>query len=562
MKTQYGILWFISIILLVSCGKDFLSKQPQGEVDLSTLENEAGINALLVGAYALLDGNGTMGAYPANLIWGSLRGDELHKGCDPGCGVEMAELERQEPQSANIYLLEKWEGLYHAIGRCNDALSLIKIVEEIDDETRNELTAEARFLRGHYHFEAKRLWNNVPYVGEDLENHNVPNDRDIWPDILADFEYAAEYLPQTQSQPGRATKGAAEAYLAKSYMYLKDYERAKPLLETVITARGYSLAPLYWQNFNAAFKNNSEAIFQVQMSVNDGANGANGNRGNWGTGVYNAGPDAPNSLGYFQPSQDLVNAFRTENGLPLLNEYYLEGVKSDLGLSSSQPFEPHTGSLDPRLDWAVARRGIPYLGWGNFPGQNWIRDQSHGGPYMTKKYTYTKDQNGEYSEGANSRDNAVNINVIRLADVVLMAAECEVEIGTLEQARTYVNMIRERAANSEGFVKMDDGSNAANYEISLYETPWTDQEMARNAVYFERRLELALEGHRAFDLVRWDIADQTINRYIERESSITGYLSGGSFSTGINEYMPIPLNEIFLSSEDGVETLKQNPGYR
>ncbi|MDB5261299.1 MAG: carbohydrate-binding protein SusD [Adhaeribacter sp.] len=554
---------YIGLILgfsLIACEEEFLDKRPQGQVSLTQLQNPKGAEGMVIGAYSLLKGDGTAGGWSANLTWGSIQADEMHKGCDPGCGVELLDYELHRPLATGLELLNKWKWCYNGVSRCNEAIKVLNATTTMNEDVKKRLIAEARFLRGHYHFEAKKIWNQVPYADENITDYKVPNDKDIWPNIMADFEYAAANLPVVPTQKGRATKGAAEAYLAKAYMYRGDYGKAKPLLETVIKDRGYALASFYWQNFNAAFENNPESIFQVQMSVNDGANGTNGNP-SWGTGIYNAGSSAPSSTGYFQPSQDLVNAYKTEAGLPMLDNYFVQDVKNDMGITSAQPFELYAGTLDPRLDWSVARRGIPYLGWGDFRGQSWIRDQTNNGPYMTKKFVYTKEQNNQFSQGPNSGVTATNVNIIRLADIILMAAESEVEIGSLDKAREYVNLVRARAAKSEGFVKRENGIAAANYQIATYDTPWTNKEMARKAVRFERRLELALEGHRFFDLVRWGIADQTLNAYYPRESRIIKPLQNAAFKKGIHEYVPIPWDEIVLSMVNGTPTLKQNPGY-
>jgi hypothetical protein len=162
---------------------------------------------------------------------------------------------------------------------------------------------------------------------------------------------------------------------------------------------------------------------------------------------------------------------------------------------------------------------------------------------------------------------ANNYVFIRFADVLLMAAECEVEAGSLETARQYVNRVRARAANPDGFLHTYiDNSNplagfsstpAANYKVGLYTTPWTDQDYARKAVRFERRLELGEEGHRHFDLVRYGDADVVINAYLEKEKSFITHLNGVTFKKGVNEYFPIPQTEIDKSHG----ALTQNPGY-
>ncbi|RYD94057.1 MAG: RagB/SusD family nutrient uptake outer membrane protein, partial [Sphingobacteriales bacterium] len=259
--------------------------------------------------------------------------------------------------------------------------------------------------------------------------------------------------------------------------------------------------------------------------------------------------------------------FRTDaKGLPLLDGSYnsaANALKTDQGLASSAPFTPDAGPVDPRLDHSVGRRGIAYLDWQVFPGQDWIRDQAFGGPYAPKKYIYTKAQEARIADVSNWTKGWTGINVvlIRYADVLLMAAECEIEVGSLEKAREYVNMIRKRAADPSGFV-MDAATPtkpAANYVIGTYDTPWTDKAAARTAVQFERKLELSGEGHRFFDLVRWGTAATVLNAYLTYEGAkLSNGLGGAKFTPNKNEYMPLPQTQIDLQ---GTATLKQNPGY-
>ena len=200
-------------------------------------------------------------------------------------------------------------------------------------------------------------------------------------------------------------------------------------------------------------------------------------------------------------------------------------VKNDIGLYSNDPFDPYPGTLDPRLDWTVGRRGIPYLDWGVHPGFDWIREQSSGGPYSPKKTSIYASQVGNYTEASywTIGANAININLIRYADVLLWAAEAEVMStnGSLVKAQDYVNQLRNRADDSSGWVyKYKDDQNpsagfsdtkAANYFIKPYPGVWTDPVFAMKAIRYERMLELGMEGHRFFDLVRWGIAEHDIN---------------------------------------------------
>jgi hypothetical protein len=277
---------------------------------------------------------------------------------------------------------------------------------------------------------------------------------------------------------------------------------------------------------------------------------------------YNNGSgDMPGGCcGFYQPSQDLVNAYRVDaDGLPFLTNWFAKDVKNDQGLKyPADAFTPETDPLDARLDWTVGRRGIPYLDWGPHQGQNWIRDQSNGGPYSPKKNVFYKSQQGKLTDATfwTSGVVATNYNIIRFADVLLMSAEAEVEVGSLDRARELVNRVRARAADPAGWVKKSDGTPAANYKVGTYPA-FPSQDYARTAVRFERRLELAMEGHRFFDLVRWGIAAETLNAYIAREKTRRTYLANATFKAGTNEYFPIPQGQI----DQTQGALVQNPGY-
>jgi starch-binding outer membrane protein, SusD/RagB family len=460
----------------------------------------------------------------------------------------------------NTHFRGKWRHLYDGIARSNDVLLVMANAKDMTDAEKAQVTAEVRFLRGHYHFEAKKMWNKVPYIDDKTYDPmnpgstKVPNTEDIWAKIEADFKAAYDVLPITQTQKGRATKFAAAAYLAKSYMFQKKFAQARPILDEIISSGRYSLVESYFANYNAATNNNAESIFEVQMSVNDGSpNGLNGNRGNALNYPY-TGPW--NCCGFEQPSQNLVNAFKTQRGLPMLDTFNEVDVKNDEGLDGIVPFTPYDGPLDPRLDHTVGRRGIPYLDHGIHTGKPWIRDQVYGGPYSPKKMVATK---GFYH--ATNRNNSNNYRMIRYANVLLWRAEVAAEENDLELARTLINQVRTRAANPSGFVKMPDGSAAANYEIRTYEDPFASKDDALKAVRFENRLEFGMEGHRFFDLVRWGIADQVLNAYLAKEKGRRIYLQGATFTKGRNEFFPIPLPEIMNSTVGGNNTLQQNPGY-
>ena len=568
---------FIPVLLLIatSCGDDFLEKRPQGQYSPDIILTTSGIEGALVGAYALLDGIGTSGVTSwhgavSNWIFGSVVSDDAYKGSDAGDQPEQTFLERYVWLSTNTHIYGKWRTLYDGIARTNDVLRSLPKVEGLSDARRMQITAEARFLRGHYHFEAKKMWGNVSYLDEqtwDPENPEsvlLPNTEDAWPKIEADFKFAAENLPVSQTDPGRPTKNAAYAYLGKCHMYqgfpkgqpnVQHLTAAKEALLQVVNSGKYKLMDHFHDNFAAETRNNAESVFEVQYTVT-AADGSGGNAGDELTYMYPNGPGG--CCGFFQASQNLVNAYKTdEKGLPLIKSFNDSNVKNDEGLVSSAPFDPYTGRLDARLDWTLGRRGIPYIDWGVHPGRFWIRDQSYAGPYSSKKQIVSKAESGKTG---NPRLSTNNYRLIRYDHVLLWLAECEVELGNLEKAREYVNMIRKRAANPDGFVKTDAGKAAANYLVGLYNDPWKDATAARDAVRFETRLEFAMEGHRFFDLVRWGVAVQVLNSYLEKEKNLRTYLSGARFEER-HQYYPIPQQAIVYSTKNGKATLTQNPGY-
>ncbi|OIN56942.1 RagB/SusD family nutrient uptake outer membrane protein [Arsenicibacter rosenii] len=575
MKKITVSLLLLSGVFATSCSDKFLDVQPKAALSSTALQNKAGVNALLIGAYALLDGWATPeGAYRSyqvgadNWVYGSVASDDAYKGTIAGDQPPISLIEQGNIQSDNIYFRGKWRGMYDGIARTNDVLQVLALAKDLTDAEAKQVIAEARFLRGHYHFELKKMYNNVVYIDEktydpnNLESTKLPNTTDIWPKIVDDLKAAYDVLPAKQTQVGRPTKWAAAADLAKAYLYQKKYAEAKTLLEAIVASNQYKLMDRYHDNFKATTNNNTESIFEIQYSVNDGASGGeNGNAGSTLNYPYGGG-GVTTCCGFFQPSQNLVNAFKTDaNGLPLPDTFNADDVKNDQGIESTAAFTPETRTLDPRLDWTVGRRGIPYLDWGVHPGKAYVRDQAYGGPYSPKKHVMYRSDVGTNTFAGNPRLNANNYRLIRYSHVLLWLAEIEVEIGDLEKARGYVNQIRRRAANPDGWVKNADGTPAANYLIKEYTAAWTDKAAARKAVQFEQRLEFAMEGHRRFDLVRWGIADQVLNTYYSAEAKKRSYLNGVQFVKGKHEYFPIPLQEILNSQKDGKPTLTQNPGY-
>jgi starch-binding outer membrane protein, SusD/RagB family len=593
------------VLAAISCSDSFLEEPPPGTYSDVSLFNQKGVEGMLIGAYAALDGsyfeswdnnyfNQNSGA--SNWIWGSVRGGDAYKGTEPSDGVDINPIERYEVQPGNPYLLNKWQGSYDGIGKANQTLKTLYALvaaEAIDADAAKRIEGEARFLRAHYHFELTKVFQFVPYITDAIpyEELNLQtNDHMVWPEIEADFQFAYDNLPEVQIADGRANKWAAGSYLAKAYMFQGKFGQAKALFD-VITAQGktaggvaYALNASYIDNFRASKeKGNPESIFAFEASVNDGTIG-NGNYEQTLNQPHGSSAKFAGCCGFFQPTQNLVNSFKTSpTGLPLIDSYNASDLKNDEGVASTDAYTPDiTTPVDPRLDWTVGRRGIPYLDWGLHPGNNWIRQVANGGPYSPKKNVPWLSDRGTL---ANSVDwgftaTSQNVHILRYADVVLLAAEAEAEVGDLGRAAMLVNMIRTRAANSFVYTYVDNAdpskgftaTPASNYMVGTYAGFGSRQE-ALAAIRFERKLELGMEGQRFFDLVRWDDATEAgltqlpfdivayiNNEYLDEEKQKRNHLSGASF-TEKYKYEPIPEYVITQATVEGVRSIDQSSAW-
>ncbi|MBK7627940.1 MAG: RagB/SusD family nutrient uptake outer membrane protein [Bacteroidales bacterium] len=570
MKKKYISLFLILAVVATwtSCREDFLNVKPAGSLDVNLLSNEKGLDALMVGAYSLLRGsNGQFGweAASTNWVYGSIRGLESNKGTDSGDQPDINPIQTYSESATNPYLNVKWRQVYEAISRCN---SIIMIAEtalkegKITQEQATSYLQQAKTLRGWYHFEAWRMWEKVPYMDEKSDPASATNTEDIRPKIIADLTEGTN-LPLDMDAIGKFNKTVSQVLLAKAMMQMnKDYAGALPILNDAKTngkkpdGSAIGLAATYGEIFDIEKRNGIEAIYTVQYSVNDGSGGANAGNGEVLNFPYKSGGSPGGCCGFFNPTQEFVNSFRTTAaGLPLLdNTYNADPVKSDQGVAITAAFVPDAGRLDPRLDWSVGRRGIPYWDWGKHTGADWIRDQTYSGPYSPKKQVYKKSQEGTYTEVGNwtSGYTANGYRMIRYADLLLMIAECQIETGNLSGARDNINLVRARAANPAGFV-MDGAVPAANYVVAEYPAtgaPFDTQANARLALRMERKLELGQEGHRFFDLNRWGITVTELNRILTYEKTMPwGNALYGTAVVGSEDVtFPIPQRQLDISN--------------
>jgi len=581
----------LTATIIVACSKSFLDKPPLGTLTPDIVANEKGVQGILIGAYSMLDGNGASGdgnygSAASNWGYGGVASDDAYKGSDPSDVSDFAPFEDWTVTSTNGALPQKWAACYAGIQRSNDVIKTMANATDVSEVNQKLLSAQARFLRAWYHMELKKVFGNVPYADETVDQNNtaVTNSEDIWPKIDADLQYAIDNLPATWgTEVGRVNVWAAKATLAKSDMFQHKYSEAYALLKDIIangkTSGGakYALFPNFFSNFNPAQKNGPESIFAAQTSVQDGSSvdwggDPNGNYGDILNFPYTGGPGA--CCGFYNPSQDLANAFKTDaNGLPLLDTWY-QGLNV-----SAESGATYTSTLDPRIDRTMGRPGIPYLDWGLHPGSKWIRNPANDGNKSPLKNVYAASQKDQYTDVGSAYWGptelvANNVNLIRFADVILWAAECAADAGDLTGAMNYVNQIRTRAANKASWVYKGSDYDAAsasyitqttpadNYKIGLY-TSFPSKDYAVKAIRFERRLELAMEGHRFFDLVRWgsDYTAQVLNSYYAREKANRPLKANAVWKPNKNEVFPIPQSKIDNLNADGTVRLVQNPGY-
>ncbi|MGN6434967.1 MAG: RagB/SusD family nutrient uptake outer membrane protein [Agriterribacter sp.] len=563
----------IIILLLVltgvmgSCSK--FDIKPKGQANIDQLTNKAGVDALLIGVYACIDGTVINDAGLAwsssisNWVWGSVASDDARKGSSLGDQSAINPIEYFYVDASNTYVGNRWRTYYEAITRANEVLRILPNVTDMSAEEKTLVEAQTKFLRAHFYFYLTIVYDKVPYIDENTEAPGgVKNDHTVWPEMENDMKFAVDNLPPTWVEKGRVTAWAAKTYLARIYMFQQKFDLAMPLLQDVYDNGPFTLVDSYEKNYRIAYNNNSESIWEVQYAVNDGADGSP--NANWGDGLVF--PHGTAGLGiqgaFFQATHNFVSAFRVDaNGLPLLNDTY--SVDDILPYSKTGASVLYTDPVDPRLDHTVGRPGVPFLDYGVVHGgDSWVVDAVNMGPYNYKKNMFLKSEaSSATTTGWMTGLNPNNYRIFKLGHVILWLAECEVEIGSLHNATNLVNEIRNRAKNSN-VVTFADGTPAANYDVEPYTSDFANQDYGRKAVRMELRLEFGMEGMRFFDLVRWGIAADVMNNYLQVEGTVMPPLAGMAFIPGKHERWPIPQTQIDLSDKiDGESVLEQNLNY-
>ncbi len=526
----------------VSCD-DLLDTKPQGSFTDEQVGDEEAID-LMTSAYATLlchyFGNNESFAGPINNWVFDVRSDDALKGGD-GVTMEgyMHQLEVGNVQSDNDIANFKWRNNYYSISRCNTAIRAILNSSSISDQNRASFVAEMKTLRAYYYFDMLRIFKKFPYFDENVVDPSGCRADEYTRDQIAEFikaDLRESYyaLPETQAQVGRFNRYVAAAILARVDLFTSSWAEAEEFAGYVIASGQYELYPNFLDMSKPEYNNMYESVMAIQFSSANSPDQFNFNNClncTWSEGnLYGNGDD------FYLASQNLVNAFRTdENGLP-----YLDGSFNNDNIDGPD----YPGNVDPRLDFTLGRIGMPWRG--HMYNEKWCRNLELYGQYSGKK-PYTAPESpyctpGIVPWGASS----LNWSLIRYADVMLMKAEALIEQNkNLDEARTLINEIRKKAACSvdPSYTPVDCNPNLASYMVSEYPASGWNQDYARRAVRMERRIELAMEGHRWFDLVRWGNVVQTMNDYYASEVKIHSYYQGANL-TEDEVYLPIPINQV------------------
>jgi len=542
---------------------DFLEEQvPQATLTQDEVKKPEYIDNVLISAYAGLLSIEDMNSSFSLWNYDTRSDDAYVGGSNPSDGEPFHILEKHTTVMTTDWPYNDiWNRFYKYLSRISLSLDMLAVADQ-ENTTIQQRTAEMKFLRAYGHFQLKRLFKKIPFVNKlnmqeddynNLTNTEYTNDEG-WQQIINDLEDAYAVLPATQADKGRPTKAACAAFLAKVYLY-KAYRQDDANSNKVTSVNeadlqkvveytapglyaGYGLESDLHNNFRPEeqYENGKESIWAIQYSKNDGTVYGNLNFSYrlivpCIPKVHDAGCD------FYKPSINLVNAYRTNSdGLPLLDN--AAAAASDYEVGSAQ-------TVDPRLFVTVGVPGTPYMFNPNFmisKSNTWSRSGGMYGYYVSLKQNVDPSLTDTYLFVCDNQwASSMNRVVFRYADVLLMRAEALAQLGKTDEAISLVNQVRSRAQG------MTTGSVVANYPnkygvhyaIGKYNGSYSKEETLK-IVKMERRLELAMESERFFDLVRWGEAATVINRFYTTEGEKMNFLSGAVFTAGKNEYLPIP----------------------
>lgn len=561
-KILYSVLTVLALVGTTSCS-DFLDDQkPQGVLDSDMVKDPSNVDNLVISAYAVFttaeDINSSFS------MWNfDVRSDDAYKGgngTSDGDVFHQLEIE-QGVLTTNWNINDMWVRLYNCISRVNSAISVLETTSD-SYQLKAQRLGEMKFLRAYAHFLLKRLYKNIPFImdanlkQEDyntLSNTEFNNDEG-WQQIINDVEYAYSVLPVKQTDKGRPSKAAAAAFLTKAYLY-KAYRQDDPssnqvtsinredLLKVIeysnpdiYSAGGFDLEPDFHNNFRpeTQYENGVESIWAMQYSINDGTKYGNLN---WSYGliVPNIPGVTDGGCDFYKPSQNLVNAYRTDaDGHPFIDTFN----NKDYDL---------TQDADPRLFLTVGLTGLPYEFNSKYmmdASSTWSRSNGLYGYYVTLKQNVDPDCG--YLVKGSWWGTPMNRIVFRYADVLLERAEAYAQLNETGEAIKLVNKIRLRAKQSTGMIANYPSDYGVKFNISTYNGSYS-QEDALKIVKMERRLEMGMESERFFDLVRWGEAEKVLNKYFAEETNNCSIYGDAHFTADKNEYLPIPFSQVAAS---------------
>lgn len=561
-KILYSVLTVLALVGTTSCS-DFLDDQkPQGVLDSDMVKDPSNVDNLVISAYAVFttaeDVNSSFS------MWNfDVRSDDAYKGgngTSDGDVFHQLEIE-QGVLTTNWNINDMWVRLYNCISRVNSAISVLETTSD-SYQLKAQRLGEMKFLRAYAHFLLKRLYKNIPFImdanlkQEDyhtLSNTEFNNDEG-WQQIINDVEYAYNVLPVKQTDKGRPSKAAAAAFLTKAYLYkayrqddaasnqvtsinredlLKVIEYSNP---DIYSAGGFDLEADFHNNFRpeTQYENGVESIWAMQYSINDGTKYGNLN---WSYGliVPNIPGVTDGGCDFYKPSQNLVNAYRTDaDGHPFIDTFN----NKDYDL---------TQDADPRLFLTVGLTGLPYEFNSKYmmdASSTWSRSNGLYGYYVTLKQNVDPDCG--YLVKGSWWGTPMNRIVFRYADVLLERAEAYAQLNETDEAIKLVNKIRLRAKQSTGMIANYPSDYGVKFNISTYNGSYS-QEDALKIVKMERRLEMGMESERFFDLVRWGEAEKVLNKYFAEEANNCSIYGDAHFTADKNEYLPIPFSQVAAS---------------
>ena len=557
-------------LMLTACS-NFLDEQvPQGTLNEEEVKNPAYVDNVLVSAYAGLVAIEDMNASFSLWNYDTRSDDAYVGGSDYSDGAPFHNLELATGVLTTDWPFSSiWSKLYQYLSRVNFCLNIL-ITADQSNAAIQERIAEMQFLRAYGHFQLKRLFKKIPFVNKpnltdddikNISNTEYTNDEG-WQQIINDLEYAYNHLPVTQAQKGRPTKAAAAAFLAKVYLY-KAYRQDDASTNQVTSINEddlkkvieYTTLGLYQQagcelesdlhnNFRPEeiYENGKESIWAIQYSKEDGTFYGNLNFSN-----RLIPPELEGIMGgcdFYKPSKNLVNAYVTDmDGHPTFTTS--EDVY-EIGSSKT---------VDPRLFITVGMPGTQFMFNGNAKykiqaNRGWSRSGGNYGYYISLKQCVDPDLTGKYLFNADNQwASSMNRIVFRYADVLLMRAEAYAQLGKTEDAIKLVNQVRSRAKSmqSSSIVAKYSSTLNVHYNVKTYDGSY-DKAETMKIVKMERRLELAMESERFFDLVRWGEAEKVINDFYLNEKKSMKFIEGAHFTANKNEYLPIPHEQMAASN--------------